>query len=280
MAAMGETENEFTQLSKEYRQSFSATGADAIPDGANSPRFQPYDNLFQNICDEVAIKLAAKKIRFKNKCPKGKILNGQSAKNILESESEGSEYLSEIQWESDTDSEMDEVIEELVAFRTDLEPLEHLTKEPLGIQKLIHDLIPENSNGEVEIVYEEESIADLEDRFHRELNKSAVLADFHEKYINHVLVQERENGPLHAHVKQADAHRIWKETVSENPLFALESISHTFTELEHISRNRNDIPVQETDRIKEIYTVDIELSERSRRFADFIPTITPRLNFD
>jgi hypothetical protein len=241
--------------------------------------YQPYDLLFKEIEKKVTANLIIDQTSKKSKSPKKKPIT--KSRSFLDSESESESQGIQLEfkdgdWESCTDSDLaSNIDEDLLAFRTDLDQVEYIIRSG----NLFITEIEENEIviKDKEVIVTEDSLNTLEERFHKELSKGAVLADFHEKYINHVLVQERENeAPMEEHVKREDALRIWRETVSDNPIFALEHISRTFVNLEKASRKPIDFD-QIAD-CKEIFMVDVELSKSSKEFLNFMPLVTPRLD--
>jgi hypothetical protein len=257
--------SEFTFLSREYKstleQDYILEQEKTIP---RTSSFTAYDALYSKMTASV----------------KGKFKTFKRAKKDKIETDEEVEIEGALDWEEDTISG-DISEEELIDFRSDLE---YLTL-PQAATSAVVDLNL-NAFASVALLETEELIVtpspqELNDRFHQELNKASILADFHERYILASL-ERRRNSEVGNQDKTENATRAWRESIDANPLIALEDISRTMLARgishsgEKIGGHRPQPVLYELDTDEEVHT----LSDQSKSFSSFIPGIAPRLAID
>ncbi len=172
----------------------------------------------------------------------------------------------ELDWE--VDSDQDHEIEEVDAFRSDSDNLD--VKVEYERQDTFKETEPEPTN-----------YFELEDRFHQELSKAHILAEFDERYIQNVLQIRRETNGNTQSLELNERHRLWEETVREHALLVLENLSRGMMDIANRTPVRIPIESQEsTATIQELGEDAIELSLASQSFSSFIPNTIPQLDVD
>jgi hypothetical protein len=262
--------SEFLTLAKEYQATLEKEFVESQKNlkKSHSATFEDYGSLFNKMTEQVKGKLTNLKSKKTSKLSVTLAFNQAKKIRQMESESENDDYGNTLDWEEDTNSDTCSDREELIEFRTDLE-ITHQHSEPLSIKK--NDDISESLNTPASTLTSHE----LDNHFQKELTKATILADFHERYILSTLEKRRQCIPVDSN----EARRLWQETVDANPLMALENISRSLLSGDLTSLE----PYQtSTSTIKELTFEEqnTPLSHGSRKFANFIPSSTPKLDID
>ena len=172
----------------------------------------------------------------------------------------------DLDWEEESNENEED--EEVDAFRTD--PTDPAVPVAYERQDTFKQVEQEPTN-----------YVELEDKFHQELSKAHILAEFDERYIQIVLQIRRESNGNTTSLELDERHRLWEETVSEHPLLVLENLSRGMMALANRAPTRIPMESQEsTATIQELGDDAIELSLASRSFSSFIPNTIPQLNVD
>lgn len=263
--------SEFSALSREYQASLDKDFISSQKEmkSSASATFEDYGKLYEKMTLQVKGKLTSLKSKKTSKLSATLAMKQAKKSRQIESESERDEdsNTNNLDWEEDTNSDTCSDREELIEFRTDLD-VPHQTSQPISIQKNdAPDAITPSSTL---------TVLDLEDHFQQELSKASILADFHERYILSTLEKKRNGIEVDL---QAEARRLWQETVDANPLVALENISRSLLSGEN--RFESDFEKQGAS-IREVTgdEQNIPLSQSSRHFANFIPSAAPQLDLD
>lgn len=264
--------SEFSALSKEYQATLDKDFLESQKEmkTSASATFEDYSSLYSKMTQQVKGKLTSLKSKKTSKLSATLAMNQAKKSRQMESESERDEDSNAINldWEEDTNSDTCSDREELIEFRTDLD-VPHQASQPINIHPHVApDAITPSSTL---------TALDLDDHFQKELSKASILADFHERYILSTLEKKRNGVAVDL---QAEARRLWQETVDANPLVALENISRALLSGE--ARLESGAQENQGASIRELASDEqnIPLSRGSHHFAAFIPSAAPRLDVE
>ena len=176
----------------------------------------------------------------------------------------------DLAWEEDTDDEMEN--EEVLKFRQDLGDNATLdTKSAIKIVDIDTAVTtlanPVKADDNIDMISEPQSTHELEDSFHKELTNATIKADFDERYIQSSFERRRLGLPLDS------ATSTWKQSIQANPLTALENISRSVLLEKRVLSEEFKVGT-----IKELEDDCVEISEASKKYADFLPLDAPILN--